>query len=105
VGNILPEETGQRDFERGLKNGRSTLQRLSPVCFFDGLLCRRAFGFPIAQVIKRLDGQAEQVTSIHNGILVVATSEAPTVRQTEMIDKKLKQCLGPKTPQSTGRKA
>jgi len=45
------------------------------VCFFDDLLCRRAFGIGAAEVAARAAPECERAEAMHGGAFLLVTSE------------------------------
>ena len=56
-------------------NGRDSVYRIWPVCFFDDLLCRRAFGIDAAEVAARAAPECERAEVLHGGAFLLVTSE------------------------------
>ncbi len=56
-------------------NGRDSVYRIWPVCFFDDLLCRRAFGIDAAEVAARATPECERAEVLHGGAFLRVTSE------------------------------
>ncbi len=57
-------------------DGRDSVHRIWPVCFFDDLLCRRAFGIGAAEVAARAAPECERAEAMHGGAFLLVTSEA-----------------------------
>lgn len=55
-------------------NGRDGVYRISEINFFDRELCRRAFGMTPEQVVERLQGKVESVSTFHDGVILVCSS-------------------------------
>lgn len=62
-------ETG-RDID-----GRDSVHRIWPVCFFDDLLCQRAFGIGAAEVAARAALECERAEAMCGGAFLLVTSE------------------------------
>ncbi len=45
------------------------------MCFFDDLLCRRAFGIGAAEVAARAAPECERAEVLHGGAFLLVTSE------------------------------
>lgn len=56
-------------------DGRDGVHRIWPVCFFDDLLCRRAFGIGAAEVAGRAAPECERAEVLHGGAFLLVTSE------------------------------
>ncbi len=56
-------------------DGRDSVYRIWPVCFFDDLLCRRAFGIGAAEVAARAAPECERAEVLHGGAFLLVTSE------------------------------
>jgi hypothetical protein len=56
-------------------NGRDSVYRIWPVCFFDDLLCRRAFGIGAAEVAARAAPECERAEAMCGGAFLLVTSE------------------------------
>ena len=56
-------------------NGRDSVHRIWPVCFFDDLLCRRAFGMGAAEVAARAAPECERAEVMHGGAFLLVASE------------------------------
>ena len=56
-------------------DGRDSVHRIWPVCFFDDLLCRRAFGISAAEVAARAAPECERAEVMHGGAFLLVTSE------------------------------
>jgi hypothetical protein len=56
-------------------NPRQYVHRVGMVSFFDGVLCRRAFGLTPAELAGRFEGKIEHVQLMHNGVYLVGTSQ------------------------------
>ena len=59
------QKTG-RDIDR-----RDSVHRIWPVCFFDDLLCRRAFGIGAAEVVARAAPECERAEVMHGGAFLL----------------------------------
>ena len=66
---VQSQETGRNI------NGRDSVYRIWPVCFFDDLLCRRAFGMGAAEVAARAAPECERAEVMHGGAFLLVTSE------------------------------
>lgn len=66
---VQSQKTG-RDID-----GRDSVHRTWPVCFFDDLLCRRAFGIDAAEVAARAAPECERAEAMHGGAFLLVTSE------------------------------
>ena len=56
-------------------DGRDSVYRIWPVCFFDDLLCRRAFGIGAAEVAARAAPECERAEALQGGAFLLVTSE------------------------------
>ena len=56
-------------------DGRDGVHRIWPVCLFDDLLCRRAFGIGAAEVAWRAAPECERAEVLHGGAFLLVTSE------------------------------
>ena len=56
-------------------DGRDSVYRIWPVCFFDDLLCRRAFGIGAAEVAARAAPECERAEVLCGGAFLLVTSE------------------------------
>ena len=56
-------------------DGRDSVYRIWPVCFFDDLLCRRAFGIGAEEVAARAAPECERAEVLHGGAFLLVTSE------------------------------
>ena len=66
---VQSQETGRNI------DGRDSVYRIWPVCFFDDLLCRRAFGISVAEVAARAAPECERAEVLHGGAFLLVTSE------------------------------
>lgn len=56
-------------------NGRDSVYRIWPVCFFDDLLCQRAFGMEAQDVVRRAAPECERAEFMCGGAFLFVTSE------------------------------
>jgi len=78
LGEIGDVEFTHVDFDKEgeLKlNCRNDVYRIRPVSFFDAELCRRAFGLAPTDIVVKLQGKVERVSSICNGVYIVGSAE------------------------------
>jgi len=93
-GNICDEEFGHLDFDEWRKlPTRGGVYRISPVSFWDGELCRRAFNLTPQQVEKKVTGRVEKVSLLCDGILIVASSKILNLKDADDINRRLKPLL------------
>ena len=57
------------------EDGRDSVHRIWPVCFFDDLLCQRAFGIEAQDVVRRAASECERAEFMHDGAFLLVTSE------------------------------
>lgn len=69
VTRVQSDKTG-RDID-----GRDSVHRIWPVCSFDDLLCRRAFGIGAAEVAARAAPECERAEVLHGGAFLLVMSE------------------------------
>jgi hypothetical protein len=68
-------------------DGRDGVYRIHPANFFDGELCRRAFGLAAEAMVKRLHDKVEKATLLAGGLLLVCSSKLELARaEYEAID-------------------
>ncbi|HJY76379.1 MAG TPA: hypothetical protein VKE95_07085 [Burkholderiales bacterium] len=58
-------------------DGRDGAYRIHPASFWDRELCRRAFGLAPENIVERLQGKAEKVSQLDDGVLLVSNSKIP----------------------------
>lgn len=56
-------------------DGRDSVYRIWLVCFFDDLLCRRAFGISAVEVAARAAPECERAEVLYGGAFLLVTSE------------------------------
>ena len=56
-------------------DGRDSVHRIWLVCFFDDLLCRRAFGISAKDVVARAAPECERAEVLCGGAFLLVTSE------------------------------
>lgn len=66
-----------RETRRSIE-GRHGVFRIWPVCYFDDLLCRRAFGLAAAEVVARAAPECERAELINGGAFLLATTAIVT---------------------------
>jgi hypothetical protein len=74
-------------------NPRFGVERINVVCFFDDLLCRRAFDLPSAEVMKRLQGKAEHAQLLHGGVYLISNSEVLPFEEALSLSRMMKSAL------------
>jgi len=75
-------------------DGRDGVYRIHPGNYFDGELCRRAFGAAPATIIERLQGKVEKVSALGDGVLLACNSAIPLPREEyEKMDARVRSLL------------
>lgn len=96
-GIIYNEQLMFVDFEKSRnKNLRETIYRFYPVNFLDEQLCQRALRLTSKQVADKLDKQVEKVEIYNAGVLIIGTSKALDVQESNEFDLKIRNLLGVK---------
>lgn len=75
-------------------NGRDSVYRIWPVCFFDDLLCRRAFGIGAAEVAARAAPECERAEILCGGAFLLVTSEVVVGPDLEALNARVMARLG-----------
>lgn len=75
-------------------NGRDSVHRIWPVCFFDDLLCRRAFGIGAAEVAARAAPECERAEVLHGGAFLRVTSEVVVGPELDALNARVMARLG-----------
>jgi hypothetical protein len=74
-------------------NCRFEVDFISPICFFDELLCARAFRKRPAEVAQRVKDLVENVISLRSGVYIVGASRSLSVEETIELSNKLRSAL------------
>jgi hypothetical protein len=93
---IRDEEFVFEDWDAGRKlqiDDREGVYRLGPVAYYDGLLCKRAFQKTPAEIKERLEGVAEEVRLLRDGIYIIGSSEPLGFDEAKALTEKMKSCI------------
>lgn len=74
-------------------NGRDGVYRINAINYFDRELCWRAFNLSPEQIIDRLEGKVESVSSLHDGVLLIYSSKFLDHDDLEKIDSEIRPLL------------
>ena len=74
-------------------NPRLNVNRVDVVCFYDELLCRRAFNLTPAEVMGRLQGKIEHAQLLHNGVYLVGSSQVLPSSDAQNLCREMKNAL------------
>jgi hypothetical protein len=91
IGEVLDEELGLLDF--GKREMRAGVYRISPICYFDRELCRRAFHLTPETMARKVAAKVETARIVSDGILIVASSGVLGLEETDRVNQAAKPLL------------
>jgi hypothetical protein len=74
-------------------DGRDSIFRIWPVCWFDGELSRRSFGFGAEEVVRRAARECERAEIIAGCAFLIVTSEIVTGSGLDVVNARIESCL------------
>jgi hypothetical protein len=75
-------------------DGRDGIFRIWPVCWFDDVLCRRAFGIDVPEAIRRVAPECEHAELVAGCAFLIVTSAIVAGQNLDVIDARIKSRLG-----------
>jgi hypothetical protein len=94
---MVGQHAQESTFEKSRnKNLREAIIRFYPVSFLDEQLCLRTLGLTSKQVFDKLDSQVEKVEFFNGGVLIIGSSNALDVQESNELDLKIRNLLSVK---------
>ena len=78
-------------------SGRDGVYRIWPVCYFDELLCQRAFGMGASDVVARVAAECEHAETLNGGAFLIVTLNALTGPDLDPLNARVMARLGKPT--------